>query len=132
MTTLGIGEGNAARSAASAAGLTGVNAIRCIKPSIRRYTAVDRPPISCFDLPAIASNTGCASFGELAMTFNISAVAACCARASFRSFFGPETERRLTRLVVGAMRGLALVVLRPFPRPALRVFAALVLLPVVI
>ena len=68
--------------------------------------------------------------GELAMTFNISAVAACCSRASFRSLLGSETERRLTRLAAGAMRGLVLVVLRPFAELALRAFASLVLPPV--
>ena len=64
------------------------------------------------------------------MTFNISAVAACCSRASFRSLRGSEIERRLTRVAAGAMRGLVLVVLRPFAEPALRAFAALVLPPV--
>ena len=43
------------------------------------------------------------------MTFNISAVAACCSRASFRSLLGPETERRLTRVTAGAIRSLVLV-----------------------
>src|SRR6478735_9205208 len=81
-------------------------------------------------LLTIASNPGCTSDGELAMTFNISAVAACCSRASFRSLLGPETERRLTRVAAGAVRGLVLVVLRPFAGPALRAFAALVLPPV--
>ena len=79
---------------------------------------------------AMASNTGCTSVGELAMTFNISAVAACCSRASFRSLLGSETERRLTRVAAGAMRGLVLVVLRPFAGLALRAFASLVLPPV--
>ena len=59
-------------------------------------------------LATMASNTGCTSSGELAMTFNISAVAACCSRASFRSLLGPETERRLTRVAAGAMRALGL------------------------
>ena len=57
------------------------------------------------------------------MTFNISAVAACCSRASFRSLLGSEIERRLTRLAAGAVRRLVLVLLRPF-------FAALFLPPV--
>ena len=64
------------------------------------------------------------------MTFKISAVAACCSRASFRSLLEPETERRLTRVAAGAMRRLVLVVLRPFAGLALRVFASLVLPPV--
>src|SRR6266567_8792792 len=95
-----------------------------------RWTAVENPPISRLALIAIASNTGCTSLGELAMTFNISAVAACCSRASFRSLLGPETEPRLARVVAGAMRRLVLVVLRPFAGLALRVFASLVLPPV--
>ena len=61
--------------------------------------------------------------GEEAMTFNISAVAACCSRASFRSLLGPDSERRLARVAVGAMRRLFLVVLRPFAGLALLVFA---------
>src|SRR5258705_622873 len=78
----------------------------------------------------MASNTGRTSAGELAITFRISAVAACCSRASFRSLLGPVTERRLTRMAAGAMRRLALVVLRPFAGLALRAFASLVLPPV--
>ena len=88
-----------------------------------RYTAVEKPPISLSALATMASNTGCTSSGELAITFNISAVAACCSRASFRSLLGSEIERRLTRVAAGAMRGLVLVVLRPFAGPALRAFA---------
>ena len=65
------------------------------------------------------------------MTFNISAVAACCSRASFRSLLGSEAGgRRLTRVAAGAMRGLVLVVLRPFAWPAWLAFASLVLPPV--
>ena len=63
-----------------------------------RYTAVEKPPISPSALATMASNTGCTSEGEEAMTFRISAVAACCSRASFRSLLGSETERRLTRV----------------------------------
>src|SRR6185436_7864693 len=99
-------------------------------PPTNRYTAVDKPPISLSALATIASNTGCTSDGELAMTFNISAVAACCSRASFRSVLGSEAGRRLTRVAAGAMRGLVLVVLRPFAGLALRAFASLVLPPV--
>ena len=68
--------------------------------------------------------------GELAMTFNISAVAACCSRASFRSLLGSEIERGLTRVAAAAMRALVLVVLRPFAGLALRDFASLFLPPV--
>src|SRR5258707_785852 len=89
-----------------------------------------RAPQSCTARSTMTSNTGCTSDGELAMTFNISAVAACCSRASFRSLLGPETERRLTRVAVGAIRRLVLVVLRPFAGLALRAFASLVLPPV--
>src|SRR5712672_1163693 len=98
--------------------------------SMTRWTAVENPPMSRLALLAIASNTGCTSEGELAMTFNISAVAACCSRASFRSLLGPETEPRLTWVAAGAMRSLVLVVLRPFAGLALRPFASLVLPPV--
>ena len=97
--------------------------------STKRSTVVERPPTSRWALDAMASNTGCTSYGELAMTFNISAVAACCSRASFRSLFGSEAERRLARVAAGAMRvGLGgLAALRGL---ALRVFASLVLPPV--
>ena len=61
---------------------------------------------------AIASSTGCTSSGEQAITFNISAVAACCSRASFRSLLGSEIGRRLTRVAAGAVRRLVLAVLR--------------------
>src|SRR5947209_9593130 len=79
----------------------------------------------------MALNTGCTSSGELAMTFNISAVAACCWRASLRSLAAVETERRLTRLAAGAIRRLVLVVLRPFAALSRLAFALRVLLPVV-
>src|SRR5258708_27664692 len=94
-----------------------------------RYTAVEKPPISLSALDTMAANTGCTSDGELAITFNISAVAACCSRASFRSLLGRETERRLM-VGAGAMRRLVLAVLRPFAGLALRAFASLVLPPV--
>src|SRR5258707_13290455 len=95
-----------------------------------RWTAVENPPISRLAFEAMASNTGCTSDGELAMIFNISAVAACCSRASFRSSLGPDTERRLARVAAGPMRRLVLVVLRPFVGLALLAFALLVLPPV--
>src|SRR5437868_3564772 len=76
----------------------------------------------------MAWNTGCTSDRELAMTFNISAVAACCARASFRSWPAAETGR-LTR-VAGATRRLVPADLRRFAGLALRPFALPVLPPV--
>ena len=60
----------------------------------------------------------------------ISAVAACCWRASLRSLAAVETERRLTRLAAGAIRRLVLVVLRPFAGLARLAFALRVLPPV--
>src|SRR3954452_17283161 len=96
---------------------------------MKRNTAAEKPPSRRFALSTMASNTGCTSDGDLAMTFNISAVAACCSRASFRSLLGSETGPLLARLAAGAMRGLVLFVLRPFSGPALRAFASLVLLP---
>src|SRR3954467_3748203 len=99
-------------------------------PPTNRYTPVEKPPISLSALATMASKTGCTLSGELAITFRISAVAACCSRASFSSLLGPETERRLTRVAAGAMRRLVLVVLRPFAGLALRAFASLVLPPV--
>src|SRR5215470_14419649 len=94
---------------------------------MKRNTAAECPPISRLALAAIASNTGCTSDGELAITFNISAVAACCSRASFNSLPRPE---RFNRIAVGAMRRLVLAGLGPFGELALRVFAALVLPPI--
>src|SRR3954469_8955616 len=100
--------------------------------SMTRWTAVEKPPISRLALEAIASNTGCTSEGEQAMTFNISAVAACCSRASFRSLLGSEAGGRLARVAAGAVRGLGLglVVLRRLARLVLRAFALLALPPV--
>src|SRR5262249_22692839 len=72
----------------------------------------------------MTSNTGFTSLGELAMTFNISAVAACCSRASFNSLPRPETDERFDRMVFGATRRLVLAGLRPFTELTLRVFAA--------
>ncbi len=51
-------------------------------PSMVRYTALEKPPISRLALLAMASNTGCTSEGEEAMTFRISAVAVCRSSAS--------------------------------------------------
>ena len=42
-----------------------------------------KPPISRFDRSAMASNTGCTSDGELAITFRMSAVAVCRSSASW-------------------------------------------------
>ena len=49
------------------------------------YTAVDKPSISRLDLSAIASNTGCTSDGEQAITLRMSAVAVCRSSASLVS-----------------------------------------------
>src|SRR5438552_6891619 len=125
-----MGRGNEAFNAWSDAVSVDVNATRCCMPSTNRNTAPENPPSSRLAFDAMASNTGCTSDGELAMTFNISAVAACCSRASFSSLLGPETERRLTRVAAGAIRRLVLAVLRPFAGLALRAFASLVLPPV--
>src|SRR4051794_34506095 len=97
---------------------------------MNRNTAAEYPPISRLALAAIASNTGCTSDGELAMIFNISAVAACCSRASFRSWLGLEAERRFAGVAAAAMRCLALVPFRPFAGLASRAFALPVLPPV--
>ena len=67
---------------ASASELVGVNASRCITSSLSLNTVVDSALTSRFDRSAIASNTGCTSDGELAMTFRISAVAVCRSSAS--------------------------------------------------
>src|SRR5215470_6406780 len=96
-------------------------------PSMKRNTPAVCPPIRRLALAAIASKTGCTSDGELAITFRISAVAACCSRASVNSLLRLEAEERFDRTAVGAIRRLVLPDLRPFNEPALRVFAALVL-----
>src|SRR6478735_64429 len=54
-------------------------------PSTKRYTPVERPPINRVALAAMASNTGCTSDGEEAITFRMSAVAVCRSRASLVS-----------------------------------------------
>ena len=77
-----MGLGNAACRASSATALVGVNATRCSASPTKRITVVEKPPSSRFALVAIASNTGCTSEGELAMTFNTSAVAVCRSSAS--------------------------------------------------
>ncbi len=79
------GAGNMALRAASASGSVNVNALRCITPSTSRNTVVDSASTSRFDRAAIASNTGCTSEGELAMTFRMSAVAVCRSSASLVS-----------------------------------------------
>src|SRR4051794_6358524 len=88
-----------------------------------------RAPQSWTARSTMTSNTGCTSDGELAMIFNISAVAACCSRAAFKSWLELEAERRMGRLAAAAMRCLALVPFRPFAGLALRAFATLVLPP---
>lgn len=59
------------RRTLSAFGVVGVNAFRCAIPSTNWKTVLENPPSRRFALSAIASNTGCMSSGELAMTFNI-------------------------------------------------------------
>ena len=49
---------------------------------MKRNTAVEKPPMRRFALAAIASNTGCTSEGELAITLRMSAVAVCRSSAS--------------------------------------------------
>src|SRR5262245_36795656 len=61
------------------------------------------------------------------MTLRMSAVAACCSRASFNSL--PEAVERFNRME-GPTGRLVLAGVRPFTELALRVFAALVLPPV--
>src|SRR5436305_11636029 len=98
---------------------------------MRLYTTVDKPPIRRLALAAIASNTGCTSDGELAMIFSISAVAACCSRASFRSWLGVAAKGCVAGVAAGAMRCLVLLTFRPFAGLALRAFAWPALPPVV-
>jgi hypothetical protein len=50
-----------------------------------RVTAAEWPPDSRLALSAMASNTGCTSDGELAITFRMSAVAVCRSSASLVS-----------------------------------------------
>ena len=56
--------------------------IRCNASSTRLSTEVDEPLTSWFERSAIASNTGCTSDGELAITLRMSAVAVCRSSAS--------------------------------------------------
>src|SRR5688572_26492104 len=55
-------------------------------PSTMRVTTAECALINRNARLTIASNTGCASAGERLMTFRIAAEAACCSRASARSF----------------------------------------------
>ena len=108
-------QGNNLVKAASAISSRRVKAARfSMMPLSRRSTAVDSPFTNLFDRSAMASNIGLTFEGELAIAFNISAVAACCSRASLRSSLGPEAGRRLTGAAAGAMWRLGLAVLRPF------------------
>ena len=52
---------------------------------MNRNTVLENPPISRLALVAIASNTGCTSDGEQAITLRISAVAVCRSSASLVS-----------------------------------------------
>jgi len=72
--------------------VVGVKALRWLTPSMKRNTPAEYPPINRLALAAIASNAGCTSSGELAITLRISAAAACCSRASFNSLPRPETD----------------------------------------
>ena len=69
----------------SAAGLVGVNAARWTMPSTKRKTVVGEAADQPFGAAAIASNTGCTSDGELAITLRMSAVAVCRSSASWVS-----------------------------------------------
>src|ERR1041385_4762581 len=95
---------------------------------MKRITVAQKPPVSLFALAAMASNTGCTSDGELAITFNIAAVAACCSRAALRSLAASETGR-LTRVAAGATRRRVLAALRRLSGLAVRPFALPVLPP---
>src|SRR6516164_9953750 len=76
------------------------------------------------------SNTGRTSAGDRLITRRISAVAACCSRASFNSLPRLETDERFDRLAVGAMRPLVLAGLRPVAELALRALTLPALPPV--
>src|SRR5689334_7983614 len=107
-------------------------AAKCTTPSTNRYTPAPKAPISRAALLTIASNTGCTSDGEPAITFNISPVAACCSRASFNS--NSEAVERFNPVAsppTGPLGGrpLALGRARPVDELALRFVAALFLLP---
>ena len=81
------GLGNDAFSAASASGLVGVKADRYnISPTMLN-TLVEKPPTNRWPLAAIASNTGCTSDGELAITLRMSAVAVWRSSAARSRFF---------------------------------------------
>ncbi len=83
-------------------------------PSTSLNTVVDRASTKRFDRSAMASNTGCVSVGELAITLRMSAVAAWRCRASPSSLVSRVTldsrfapEDLLPRSAFGALRGLA-------------------------
>ena|SRR6516225_5436223 len=101
-----------------------------MKSSTNRYTPAEKPPINRAALATMALNTGCTSPGELAMTFNISAVTARCSQASFSSSPKPGALERFEPTTVGAALRLVLPGVRPVAERALRVFAALALPPV--
>ena len=79
---------------ASPSGVVGVKPTRCIASSRIRQTAVECPPRSRFELAAIASNTGCTSSGDAAMTLRISAVAVWRSSASLVSLKGARSRSR--------------------------------------
>src|SRR6202000_696560 len=77
------------------------------------------------------SNTGVRSPSEELMTLRISAVAACCWRASFSSLVSAASDRPLRGFAAGATRRAVLALLplelaRAFARPSLRALALLV------
>ena len=69
------GIGKACLSASLPASSVLDSATRCNSSPTTRATAVEKPPSRRLALLAMASNTGCTSDGELAITFRISAVA---------------------------------------------------------
>src|SRR5206468_4264847 len=56
-------------------------------PSMKRKTVLEKPPSRRLALVAMASNTGCTSDGELAITFRMSAVAVWRSSAARRRLF---------------------------------------------
>jgi len=74
-----------ARSAASPEGVVLLDAVSCCSPSTSRVSELEYAPLSLCTLLTMASKTGCASVGELLITFKISLVAVCRLSAVVRS-----------------------------------------------
>jgi hypothetical protein len=74
-----------------------------------------------------ASNTGLTSDDDLAISFRISAVAACCSRARFNSSLKGEVVRRFERTAACMALRFVLSGFWTFANPALRPLAAIVL-----